>query len=256
MRVLALICSLPLLVFPVARGVDQNYGLPSGAVIIETRPVSSHRSLLLWMLNPTRNPRENPGELYTCPEETRGSYYSGRTRVSLVDTKASRIINTVKIKEDEEMEGVSVEGDGEFDIPYKIHRGYYHVARVSKGLEGKPTVMFLKDYNGDGKALEFALFDAEACMGLQTTLIGYSESQDKVIQYPISLTVLKKGARKIENGHWADYLFSRKQISPGHWKYEIDYRGRGGTLDKYEFRYNKAAERFEGTVEFFEDQEE
>ena len=52
---------------------------------------------------------------------------------------------------------------------------------VREGVEARPTILWLKDYNGDGKAFEFALFEAEACMGLQTTLIGYSEKQDRVI---------------------------------------------------------------------------
>ena len=78
-----------------------------------------------------------------------------------------------------------------FDIPYHIQKGfYYHVEGVPKGKEGKPTIMWLKDYNGDGHAWEFALFDAIACMGLPTTLIGYSEAQDRVIQYPVDLTII------------------------------------------------------------------
>jgi hypothetical protein len=43
-------------------------------------------------------------------------------------------------------------------------------------------------------------------------------------------------------------LFSEKPTSPGSWKYEIDYRGRGGSLDKYEIHYDKQAERFEGKL--------
>jgi hypothetical protein len=106
--------------------------------------------------------------------------------------------------------------------------------------------LWLKDYNGDGKALEFALFDAEACMGLDTTLIGSSERQDKVIQYPIRL---KEGSDKssVHESHWCDYLFSKEPKPAGHWKYEIDYRGRGGALEKYEIRYDPKSEQFEGT---------
>ena len=165
-----------------AQRKSQNYRLPAGALIIETQPVKTNRALILWMLRPKRVPRDVPDEPYTCPEETRGSYYNGATRVSLVDTQTRRIINTLKIRQEYN------EGADEFDIPYKIHSGsYYHVAGVPAGREGKPTIMWLRDYNGDGQALEFALFDALACMGLQTTLIGYSERQDKVIQYPTRL---------------------------------------------------------------------
>jgi hypothetical protein len=47
-------------------------------------------------------------------------------------------------------------------------------------------------------------------------------------------------------------LFSGKPKSAGYWKYEIDYSGRGGLLAKYEIRYNRRAERFEGKVVYTE----
>src|SRR3984893_6796663 len=197
-----------------------------------------------WMINPTKHPRETPGEPYTCPEYTRGGYYSGPTRVSLVDTQTHRVINTVKI-----LTGES-EGEDEFDLPYNIRSDfYYHVEGVPKESEGKPTIMWLKDYNGDGRAVEFALFDAQACMGLSTTLIGYSERQDKVIQYETHLSIKdSKGKGSSRTEHWVDYLFSKKPTAPGSWKYEIDYRGRAGSLDRYEVHYEKQSERFEGKL--------
>ena len=45
-----------------------------------------------------------------------------------------------------------------------------------------------------------------------------------------------------------DDLFAEKPVRPGYWKYEIDYRGRGGALDHYEIRYDAAAEVFRGTL--------
>ena len=224
------------------------YGLPAGAQVIEERALElkdgKKRSLVLWMLRPKRNPRETPGEPYTCPEETRGSYYSGPARVSLVDTAAGRVVNTVKIIEDDS------EGADEVNIPYRIHAGsYYHVEGVAAGSEGRPTILWLKDFNGDGLAHEFTLFDAEACMGLRTALYGYSEKQDRVIQYPLSLeTTDTDGKKATEVLNWVDYLFNERPAAPGLWKFEIDYRGRGGSLDRYEVRYNMQAERFEGTL--------
>ena len=224
------------------------YGLPAGARVIEERALEltdgKKRSLVLWMLRPKRYPRATPDETYTCPEETRGSFYSGPARVSLVDTDAGRVVNTLKISED------SAQGEDVFDIPYRIHAGgYYHVPGVADGREGKPTILWLKDFNGDGRAEEFALFDALACMGLDTALFGYSERQDRVIQYPLSLeTTHTDGGKVAEVLNWADYLFSKEPAAPGLWKFEIDYRGRGGSLDRYEVRYNVRAERFEGTL--------
>ena len=229
-----------------ALGQTDNYGLPPGGQVIEVQPIQSikhpHRALVLWMLNPLKIPRDNPDDIYTCPEYTRGSHYSGPTRVSLIDSQAKKIINTIKIQD-------PLEGNDTFDIPYRIENGhYYHVEGVPQGKEGKPTIMWLKDYNGDGHAWEFALFEAIACMGLPTTLIGYSEAQDRVIQYPVALTVITGKQKSTRTALWVDYLFSQRPESPGFWKYAIDYRGRAGSLDAYEVRYRPEEEKFYGQL--------
>ena|SRR5947209_18191704 len=109
------------------------------------------------MLRPVKHPLGYGPDEYTCPDSTRGSYYRGPTRISLIDSLSQRIINTVSISGDEDS----------FDVPYKIKQGlYYQVDGTAKDAEGKPTILALKDYNGDGQANEFAVFDAQACMGL------------------------------------------------------------------------------------------
>ncbi len=223
------------------------YGLPAGAQVIETQGINSPRhpgrALILWMLNPIKVPRDNPAEPYSCPEYTRGSYYRGPTRVSLVDTVSHRLINTVRIIPEYQ------EGSDSFDIPYQIRQGlYYHVEGVPQGQEGKPAIMWLQDYNGDGRAWEFALFDAVACMGLPTTLIGYSEFQDRVIQYPVELTTVSGDKSSTATVFWVDYLFSKKPQRPGFWRYRVDYRGRAGSLDAYEVRYLPKEERFQARL--------
>jgi hypothetical protein len=223
--------------------------LPPDALIIEEQSLAAkgypHRAVFLWMIKPEKHPNEyEANDPYTCPDETRGSYFYGPTRVSLIDKSTGHIINTVEVKQEYE------EGEDSFYIPYAIRKGYYYKVegKPKEGEEAKPKIMWLSDYNGDGMALEFALFDALACMGLQTTLIGYSPSQDRVIQYLIRLEIDDEGKADLEESHWADYLFNKKPISTGYWKYEIDYRGRGGSLCKYEIRYNERLERFEGKL--------
>lgn len=253
LKALTAITCLLLCLATQAQAQARYSGLPAGAVVVETRKLLAlkhgSRALVLWMLTPKKNPNGYaPDDIYTCPDQSRGSYYSGPTRVSLVNSATNSVINTVIVKED----------DDSFDVPYAIRRGYYYrvEALTRNGVEARPTIMWLKDYNGDGKALEFALFDALACMGLDTTLIGYSEKQDRVIQYQVSLDVIE-GAKANQTpltlhstrvSPWADYLFNTKPRRPGYWKYEIDYRGRAGSLDKWEVRYNAAKERFEGKL--------
>lgn len=220
--------------FQTATATQTKYALPAGSLVIETRVVNPERTLVLWMQNPQKYPRGND-EIYTCPEYSRGSFYRGRTHISLVNTKTQGIINTVEIKDGE---------DNSFDVPYFIQRYFYKVPVINTNKEGKPQILALEDINGDGKPFEFAMYDAWACMGLNTALFGYSETQDKVIQYPIEL----KTGTKSETVYWIDYLFSKKPVAKGFWQYDIDYTGRGGTLDKYEIRYDYKRETFVGTL--------
>ena len=222
-------------------------GLPKDATIVETQKIVSashpNREIVLWMVKPSKNPTNYAlDDIYTCPDQSRGSHYSGPTRASLIDSGTNTVLHTLKISKEYE------EGEDSFDLPYAIRRGYYYRVETLKKGEVKPRIIWLRDYNGDGKALEFALFDAVACMGLQTTLIGYSEKQDRLIQYPIKLAVVEGSKHSSRTSLWADYLFNQKPRRPGYWKYEIDYRGRAGTLDKWEVRYDPAKEQFEGKL--------
>jgi hypothetical protein len=81
-------------------------------------------------------------------------------------------------------------------------------------------------------------------MGLQTTLIGYSPKQDRVIQYEVQL---RQRGEKTETMRWFDYLFAQKPVSPGHWSYVIDYSGRGGCIDSYQVRYDPSRKKFFAT---------
>lgn len=229
-------------------GLSFAQTLPKSALILEKQNVTDERQLILWMQSPKKNPRSAEDDLYTCPDETRGHYYSGKANVSLIDAKTKKIINTIPIKGN----GVTSENDT-IDLPYRIRRGYYDVPEIDENKEGKPLLMNLKDYNDDGFAEEFALFDAVACMGLETTLIGYSRKRDQVIQYQ---TELKTPDGKTSLNYWVDYFFSHTPAKKMFWKYEIDYRGRAGFLDKYEIRYDAGKEMFFGTLEFEEDVEQ
>lgn len=248
MKILLPLLVLVMLAFdhPAQEPWTRKLKLPEEAQIVEAQPIHARikrdRAIVIWMINPSRFPRENPSEIYTCPEYTRGHYYSGPTRVSLVNTMTGQMINTINIIQEYS------DDEDSFDLPYRIRAGYHYVvgARDRNG-EGKPNLMAFRDYNGDGRELEFALYDALACMGLPTTLIGYSISKDKVVQYPVELRVEGENPSATKT-HWVDYLFSKKPVKAGHWKYEIDYRGRGGSLDVYEIRYVPAEEKFVGTL--------
>jgi len=219
-------------------------GLPAGAVVVETRllPASAHanRMLALWMLNPEKHTRSE-GDVYTCPERTRGNYYSGPTRVSLVNTVSGEIINTVRvtIRSATQSGGRTEEREADsFDIPYLIRRDLYRVDAPGSGGEGRPTIISLKDYNADGRALEFALFNAETCSDVAVQLIGYSVQRDSVIQYPFRST---SEAPDVKPWLWADNLFAHKPVGRGHWHYVMPFPGSTCVFD---YQYRPSSEEF------------
>lgn len=194
------------------------------------------------MLNPKKSEPIPDDEPYSCPDETTGNYYSGPTRVSLFETGTGRVINTIEIHDPDSQE------HDEFTIPYEIRPGYYYrVDSTDSSKASKPTILDFRDFNGDGDTLEFALYFAPACMGLQTTLIGYSRKSDSVIQYPIKIEYRQGGKQWEVNSAWLEYLFVKKPVSPKHWKYAIDYRGRAGALETFDIKYDRKTEQFTGS---------
>ena len=111
-----------------AFGQTKPVGLPASAVVIESRQIKPGRAIVLWMIQPERNEKDPTDPLYTCPDFTRGSHYSGPTRVSLVDEASGKIINTVKV--------ASNPDEDRFDIPFLIERRYYSVPQLTQAQQG------------------------------------------------------------------------------------------------------------------------
>src|SRR5262249_2568545 len=135
----------------VALGQSETFsGLPANARILEVRqlPLTGGigRSLVLWMVEPKAFPLHdeelvNPddeADVYTCPDYTRGWYFRGPTRVSLVDTSQNTVLNTIEIRV-----ALNKGWLDEFDIPYRIQPWYYRVEPPLRAGEGKPIILDL-----------------------------------------------------------------------------------------------------------------
>jgi hypothetical protein len=185
---------------------------PGGSKIIETRFVRSDRVIVLWMEKPVEKPRPCPSLddwAESCPDKTRGCYFRGPTRVSLVDAASGRVINTIKIEN-------PYDGEDVFDIPFKVMTpGPYRFDAKTR----RPEILWLRDYNGDGKALEFALFDAADCSDLFTSLLGYSEKQDALLQYKVHVHYDKDNFVTV----WPEHLFNIKPKRMRFWRYRLGY---------------------------------
>ena len=68
----------------------------------------------------------------------------------------------------------------------------------------------------------------------------------------ITLKTTENKESQTETVGWVDHFFKHRRGKRGVWRYSIDYRGRGSSLDQYEIRYNAKLVRFEGTLTFTE----
>ena len=187
--------------------------LPPDARIIETADLaaSAHRSrvLVLWMSNPKRVVRKG---VMTGPDFVFGDYWLGSAYLSLVDSRETKLINTVNIKP-----YFRTSDRGDFRIPFMVSNYYYHVPRPNSKNEGTPQILFLHDFTGEGVAGQFVLFDYfHTGDGNPTSVYGYSPKLDRAVAYQVERT---EGSHRPELVSWVPQVFSTKPTRPGHWKF-------------------------------------
>jgi hypothetical protein len=213
--------------------------LPAGADVIEMRQLprpAQHRSLVLWMLTSVASECPSAADWApSCPDSTRGCFLSGPARLSLVDTAAGRLINTLPLAD-------PMSGEDSFDLPRTLRgRSPYHVPKRSRA----PTLLRPLDYNGDGARLEVAFFQAESCSLLFTALFGYSTRQDRLIQYQVRQYRPEGRCSQACTTAWPDKLFALHPQARGLWRYQLAYPPGDEPALACETRYLAGEEAFE-----------
>lgn len=237
------------------------YVLPPDTVILEKQPIPAsvkvNRALVLWMTRssgvtdsefiPQGLPSaDSESKAYSCPDESRGHFYRGPARVSLIDTSRNRVINTVEIR--------TMLSD-EFELPFSIRPNFlYDVPNPLSFGEGKPNILKLHDLNGDDAALEFAIYDKPSCPSVETSIFGYSLRKDRVINYPFALKEIEKDKATSKSIFWIDTFLGprpakdgiRKPASNRHWMYQLSYNS--GVDVFFDIYYDESKEEYFGTV--------
>ena len=241
--------------------------LPYSAELLEFRTLVDRgypdRVLVLWMADPTLHPSnmDRNHDTYSCPHYSRGSYYSGPTRISLFDLDSAKIINTVNV--------VDQFGLDHFDIPYAIRPNHAYATPGSRevsfesefdeDIERRPEILDLRDYTGEGRALQFVLADSRSCRSFKTALFGYDARNDRAVSYEVEVAMDSgREGPLTTTTPWVNYLFFQKQFAPGQYHYrhegmpDDDEDGNGsGIHDRiYDFAFDGQSQKFTGTVRF------
>ncbi|HTF81880.1 MAG TPA: hypothetical protein VL947_09150 [Cytophagales bacterium] len=252
----------------------QRLGLPLDAKIVEVRDLSKsgikNRKIVLWMEQPKAHLDITPE--YTCPEYAHGkAYLSGKAYVSLVNAQDS-LMNTVKIRS--AMHVLSTDTLKMSKIKTTVHlypvslplsslkklKGYgtmgglYHADNATDSSDGPAQILYLKDYNLDGKALEFAIYENTSCASTLSSLYGYSPRQDRIIAFPLEYHVTHEAPQHQVEEHVGSFIERLFLQTPSKYPitFSMDYRGRGGMIEHYKVDYDKDCETFEVTLRYQE----
>jgi TPR repeat protein len=107
-----------------------------------------------------------------------------------------------------------------FLLPFLVTSpSYYSIPQLNSKKEGKPVILTLRDLTGQGVAAAFVLFAYQACGIASTSVIGYSQQSDTVVQYPVE--VVQSGQEPII-GIWVEQIFGWDPVRPGHWDFTWD----------------------------------
>ena len=210
--------------------------LPKGAQIIETANVpvraGRQRELVLWMTSPRR-------VMTTwdwAGDRVYGDHWLGPTFLSLVDPSELRLINTIRIRRNEQ-----APEDKYFAVPFLALNGPYYVPHSDKDGKGKPVLLHLQDFTGEGVGGQFVLFDHVASGIAAGSVQGYSVKSDSAVQYPIEL-LLDNFKPVVQT--WANQVFESKQSRPGYWKFTWEQgHGDENWVDE-EVRFDPARQLF------------
>lgn len=237
----------------------KKLGLSPQTLIIEYKAIEgiADRAIILWVEDAKVG--FDLYDTYTCPQTTTGSgYFRGRTRVSLINTKEEEIINTIELYTPYWGE----DGYDCFTIPFCIANPKYKF--VIGGLkyqsiggddkkDGRAEILVFDDFTGNGKKLEFALYHQIGCVTAMSTLLGYNEKRDSLINYKIRLIVtdLDSLQKKADTtmSVWADDLFTLRPKN-GIYDFIKDHRARAGNLNYYRVEFNSEKNIFEGTLKY------
>jgi hypothetical protein len=182
--------------------------LPTGAEIIETADLTAiarkPRTIVLWMLYPQRNlddkanKNQEGGYCSDIIHGDFGKFWRGPTRLSLIDLREMKLINTIEVHE-----GCDT-CDDSFRIPLCVRNS-------NSGRGGRPN-LDLRDLTGEGLNADFTLLTFEAYGLASTGAFGYEARFDRVVQYPVEI-----GADKPTL--WTDMVFAKEALRPGHWSF-------------------------------------
>jgi hypothetical protein len=204
-------------------GAQTIEGIPKQAEILETKPLPSKlrpgRALVIWMLSPEEH---RVGtflrDQHECPGQTPSAFKRGQTRLSLVNTTAMRVINSVPVRYGED--------DDEFDVPL--------------GTE----LLTLRDIDGDGVAAEFFLYDRPSCGEADTYVYGYNGAKDRVANHEFQLT--DTDGNRVRRTSLRGFHLQRP-TTPRHWNFKVAEDT--GDERVYDIRFLPERERFEGTMD-------
>lgn len=214
----------------------------------------------------TRQPRaiavviENPRfqidleDYETCPTEVFGQgYVCGRVSFALLDPNSKSVLDTCP--------EISYESPFEprcHTLPFSIRAGRSYRSDGSNDGAGRVRILTFSDFNRDGIAAEFPIFEYVACGFNVAAIIGYDQRRDQILPFVFNFSATEKDFFGQRDGrdttfsvshNWMPNLPFAALLKKDTFRYHF-YGGHGmETGEVFKIWFNPATGEFDGTLQ-------
>lgn len=179
----------------------EHFGFPENCIFYEYSELKSTplRAIALVIEKPKFT--IDLDDVYSCPSEITGhGFVCGKAYFVLLDPKSRQTLDTCPSIVYQVLAPPACR-----EFPFSICKGYSYQSNGSPEKEGLAQILAFQDFDRDGLATEFPIFEHGACGFKLTAIIGYNPKADKIQPLVFNFKVTEEDWRGARNGRDSTY---------------------------------------------------
>ena len=180
----------------------RRFGFPESCIFFEYALLKTARPRAIAIVVENARFTVDLDEWYTCPAESTGhGFVCGAIRFVLLDPQHNTVLDTLPDQVFEEYRPAWCH-----ELPFSICRGYTYRSDGTREREGQARVLTFSDFDHDGLAAEFPLFEYGGSCGFNAAaLVGYDARQDALRPISFAFSVAEEDWENRRNGQDSTY---------------------------------------------------
>ncbi|MCC6459732.1 MAG: hypothetical protein IT260_04655 [Saprospiraceae bacterium] len=180
----------------------RRFGFPESCIFFEYALLKSDRLRAIAIVVENARFTVDLDEFYTCPAESTGhGFVCGAIRYVLLDPQQNTVLDTLPDLRCEEYRSPWCH-----ELPFSICQGYTYRSNGDHEREGLARILTFSDFDRDGLAAEFPLFEYGGSCGFNAAvLVGYDARQDALRPLSFSFAAAEEDWENRRKGQDSTY---------------------------------------------------